>query len=206
MKTKFHDENGKIVCQECRKPFQQITFTHLKHHGMTLDDYKAKYENYPLTSESFRARQKFKKSEVLGKIPIAEELLDELVEESEALEDDDTLLNEIIEEAASKKEEHEIPFPEKRRVFQFLRTKFPNIENNYFIEKKTIINVIEYRFVTDMADPVTMTDFEFDNAGWHNKERYEDPHRDNKLKKDGWKIFRFRSVPTIKKLGEAISE
>lgn len=40
-----------VECLECGRDFKAITNTHLKSHGMTLDQYRAKYPNTPMLSE-----------------------------------------------------------------------------------------------------------------------------------------------------------
>ena len=40
----------KIECQVCKKPFNQITLSHLKSHNLTIAQYKMKYPNVPISS------------------------------------------------------------------------------------------------------------------------------------------------------------
>jgi hypothetical protein len=41
-----------VTCLECNKMFKRVTYKHLKHHDMTLDDYIIKYPDAPLISQS----------------------------------------------------------------------------------------------------------------------------------------------------------
>jgi hypothetical protein len=41
-----------VTCLECNKTFKRVTYKHLKHHNMTLNEYVAKYPDAPLISQS----------------------------------------------------------------------------------------------------------------------------------------------------------
>lgn len=45
-----------IPCRECGTEFNQIQWMHLKKHGMTLDEYREKYPDAPITSEETKQK------------------------------------------------------------------------------------------------------------------------------------------------------
>ena len=48
-----NESTGLVKCAECNKWFNQIQYRHLKYkHGMTIDEYRVKYPDLPLISES----------------------------------------------------------------------------------------------------------------------------------------------------------
>ncbi len=47
----------KVKCQICNKEFKQITYAHLKHHNITINEYKDLFPNSELVSdESYNNR------------------------------------------------------------------------------------------------------------------------------------------------------
>jgi G:T-mismatch repair DNA endonuclease (very short patch repair protein) len=44
--------NDMVTCMECGKEFKRVTYKHLKHHNITLDEYIVKYPNAKLISDS----------------------------------------------------------------------------------------------------------------------------------------------------------
>ena len=65
--------------------------------------------------------------------------------------------------------------------------------------------MLQYRYVTDIADPVRQINFEFPETYWHNSEAVRDRVRDNKLESDGWKVVRVPSkAPTPEAIDTAI--
>lgn len=53
----FYDEDGKVICQVCKKSFHFITPRHLNLHNMTSNEYKEKY-NAPVFRKISMLRDK----------------------------------------------------------------------------------------------------------------------------------------------------
>ena len=58
--------NGRVVCQECGKDYKLINPLHLKTHKMTMDEYKLKYPDAPVTSDQFKAEIRYSEHELLS--------------------------------------------------------------------------------------------------------------------------------------------
>mgnify|MGYP001390754941 CR=1 FL=1 len=56
-----------------------------------------------------------------------------------------------------------------------------------------ILNYPCLNYSIDIAIPFLNIAFEYDGSYWHKDSEY-DSNRDNKLKEDGWKIFRFKDI------------
>ncbi len=95
----------------------------------------------------------------------------------------------------------------KVNILKYLKALFPNIQADYYIEKYTPMGTLEYRYITDMADPKRRIDFEFVNAFWHNADRFSyTQHRDANLKRDGWKIIKIKAkVPRPSHIRESLN-
>lgn len=52
-----YNMNDYVKCEECGKLFKRVTHNHLKQHNITLDEYKSKYPDAELISDT--TRQKF---------------------------------------------------------------------------------------------------------------------------------------------------
>lgn len=201
MDDKSVDEQGRCVCQLCNKPFHQITPTHLlKSHQMTTEAYRQQFPEATLTSTTFRAKQRYSHTEVFKSRPLVEEIEDQV--SLEELDDEPCFTHveeleiagefEKVGEPITKQVNLHIPRG-KAEILSYLRMLFPNIQDNYIIDKINSTGHLVYQIVTDIADPVRKLDFEFPNAFWHNP-GWPDPARDFKLLNDGWKILSFDSV------------
>lgn len=207
-----YNEQGKVICQECGKAFNIISPTHLgKSHSMTLDEYRKRYDGFPVASQSFGAKQKFGESTLLNQkpeeIPIeptTEFDLDKIPIISKDIKDS---VNDFLKEVKDFSREvptEKISFTNqpnihksKAKLLNFLSSYFPDIKNSFFIEKYNIAGSLQYRLVTDICSPVNQIDFEFPDAFWHNKDIPKNS-RDLKLKADGWKIIDVKGPsPTI---------
>lgn len=192
------DEDGKVVCQICGKPFLVISPKHLmKIHSVTLSQYKIRYPDAPLSSEEFRSRGRFGKlglfkKETQEEGPIIEDIIED-VEKEEPVEEPKKF--EVVVDLPKKQD----PISRTRRnILKFLRDIFYNTEQNYVIRKFHPDGRLEYEFITDFADPILKIDFEFPNAFWHNRDRYQDLSRKDKLRSHGWKVIEISSpAPTI---------
>ena len=139
-----YDEKGMVICQECGKSFSQIKNQHLKFHQITIPEYKIKYPDFPISSESFKAKQKFKTvdvfddspSEPIEPLPKTENLeikSNQIQEEIKIEETNEFDLDKIpviskefanevsnfIEEVKSFTEENKIKFPDPRNIMLF---------------------------------------------------------------------------------------
>ena len=85
----------------------------------------------------------------------------------------------------------------KLEILNYLSTKFPDVKNNFFVEKSLMNNRIEFKFITDIVILDRKIDIEFPSAFWHN---FDVPKvtRDSKLMQEGWIIINIKSkMPTI---------
>lgn len=224
-------EKGEVICQECGQGFKVLTGTHTRKHGMSIEDYRVKYPGAPTSGKMFSltmSQTKLKSQTFKEKPePIVEDSSgeDDLITD-EVLDDEDAPTIEEIQESIKDEdmtdlfkgdEKREMEYDptevdtqtprDKLSLLKFLRTKYPFIQNNYMIRKFTLTNFLEFEFVTDMADPINKIDFEFPNAFWHNRMPFEDPQRNIKLRREGWKVITIDSrVPKTKHLEELISK
>jgi len=170
---------GKIICQECGKSFKLLAPAHLKHHDITMAEYRLKYPNCPVSGAEYKATQFTYKDSTLFKDSegLPSELLDEDIELAELSEGEvkHTLLNL---EGVSKN---------KADILTFLHDAYPYLEDNYSIEKRHFYDdSLLWKYITDMADPIKKVLFDFPDAFWHNEDPFPDPDKFNKLKEDGW--------------------
>lgn len=210
--VQYYDKVGKIICQECKKSFDVILPTHLKKfHSMTMNEYKEKYPNFPLASQSFGSKQKYKntvkamkedalKQEIKNQeIEIEEFNIDKIpIINSKITQKTNSFADDLIKFGTSLEiEEAKLKFDDPRIhktklvVLNFLSQYFHDLKNSHFIEKINLSGILEYRLITDMCSEINKIDFEFPNAFWHN---YDLPKaiRDQLLKRDGWKIIEFK--------------
>jgi hypothetical protein len=164
-----YDEKGMVICQECGKSFYQLTVQHLKLHQMTTPDYKLKYPDCPISSKSFKAKQKFKTvnvfedspSEHIEPLPKTENLeikSNQIQEEIKIEETNEFDLDKIpviskefanevsnfIEEVKSFTEEHHIKFPDPKNLIHKDKLKILNFLLLYFndLQNSYFINKI----------------------------------------------------------------
>lgn len=191
------DNNGKVICQVCGKPFGTISPAHLKKHDMSMKQYIDKFPDFPLSSLPFHARKtKANNIELFSKIIKENEEIDKIREMP---------IEEIKDDIPEKKKESKVKQTPKVNkigkddIFYKLKKSYPNLQLNYSVRKKRNDGILLYQFITDMADPIQKIDFEFPETFWHNTEPMQDPNRDKKLKEDGWRILRFKGLkPDIK--------
>lgn len=208
----FNDE-GKVICQICGRPFLVISVTHLKKHGITLDHYRTRYPDMPISSNEFKSRGKF------GRMGLFKQ---ESKEQEDIITDGDLpekkvehVTGPVIEDVdfSDVAEAEPLVVPpsdpitrKKLEIVDYLRGIFPSVQENYMIQKVNLNGHLEYEFVTDFADPLLKIDFEFPKTFWHNRNRYENTRRNEILRSDGWKVIEIQSNnPTFKMLEEAIS-
>ena len=231
-----YDEKGLVICQECGKSFAQITVQHLKFHNMNLNDYKIKYPNTPISSESFKAKQKLKNVKIFTetKIEIPSNIEDEnlksnqvnseiKIEETNEFDLDKIPIvskdfaNEVsnfIEEVKLFVDEHNLKYPDpnniihkdKIKILNFLLNYYQDLKNSYFIEKNNQAGMLESRLITDICIPSRKIDIEFPNAFWHNRD-IPKHNRDTTLKNTGWIVIDVNeSRPTITDVKNALKK
>jgi very-short-patch-repair endonuclease len=61
------------------------------------------------------------------------------------------------------------------------------------IQEFTLDGRMLFEFISDFSDPVLKVNIEFPNAFWHNRMRFDDPTREQKLKECGWKVIKINS-------------
>jgi len=217
--TKYYDEQGKVICQVCGESYWSITPQHLKKlHNMSINEYKLKFPVAPFISyitkqkSSIAHKAKSNNQEIFkeeeNKPKVDEEITDIDIDkiQKELLE---KKKNEIDELTNLKKDLKEISDTEhfdkeldpynstpknKLDLMKSLKLIYPGLKNNYSIEKLTPSGHLEYKFITDMADPITKTVFEFPNTFWRNIDVPPNPMKSNLLKRDGWKIITIKEV------------
>lgn len=179
------DENGKVICQLCGKPFLVITPAHLKkHHGVTYEQYRVRFgEN--LSSQEFITKMKygkFKGKMLENEIQIGEDI--QIVDEP--VVEDDFDVSKVLEKTLKDKD----PITKIRRQFlDRLRFHFVNMRENYVVNDFTIGGVLKYEYITDFCDPILKIIVDFPQTFWHNVDSYYDMMKNQKLEADGWMII-----------------
>lgn len=227
-------EAGEVICQECGKGLKQLTATHLKTHNITSARYMEKYPGFPMHGKS-RAKSKFTKIDMFEpkepavrpetesekamedlitddeNVPSVEEIHAKVEEIEETGFEDEDLTDHGATTKIDPKLEGYLLDPtgqtpkDKVDILRYLNEVFPGIQNNYLITKLRIDGNFEYELITDIADPRRKLDFEFPNAFWHNQDAYHVSSRDDKLKRDGWKIYTINSrIPKIADVRKAL--
>lgn len=155
-----YDEKGMVICQECGKTFKQLTVQHLKLHQLTTPEYKIKYPDFPISSESFKAKQKFKNVDVFEKPvevdnpiepqPVITKPLEDIkpqikeeikIEETKEFDLDKipvvskefaSEVSNFIEEVKSFTEVHNVKFPDPKNIIHKEKIKILNFLLFYF--------------------------------------------------------------------------
>jgi hypothetical protein len=155
-----YDEKGMVICQECGKTFKQLTVQHLKLHQLTTPEYKIKYPDFPIYSESFKAKQKFKNVDVFEKPvevdnpiepqPVITKPLEDIkpqikeeikIEETKEFDLDKipvvskefaSEVSNFIEEVKSFTEVHNVKFPDPKNIIHKEKIKILNFLLFYF--------------------------------------------------------------------------
>jgi len=202
------NEDGKIICQLCGKPFMVISPKHLSgKHKIQYGEYKLRFPEAPLSSSEFGARSKYGKVKgVFDDVEIEE--LSDLEKEFEGLDDPD--VHDVMEIDIGKLTEtirkYKDPMQEKKqRILDHLKTFFSNIQQDHMVQLIDGGGKLNEEYITDFADPVLKIDIEFPDTFWHNQGRI-DLMRDEKMKMYGWKVIKIPGqVPSFEKITEIIS-
>ena len=211
------NEKGHVVCQICGQAFKVIVATHLKKHEVSMDQYKQRFPEAPISSDEFKTTQKYAATTDLFKekaIPKEklEAIIDDVVYEfpEEVIVQEEPEIEELELDVLPKKAVKETTSIDpikrmKNNIFKCLQQFYPNIQENFMIQKLSLTNHLEYEFITDFADPVMRINIEFPDTFWHNRHMYVDPTRNSKLMLDGWKVIEIHSSsPSIEKIENAI--
>lgn len=208
----FLNDEGKVICQICGKPYLVISPRHLGTHNIKYDEYKLRFPDAPLSSDEFNASSKYGREKTLfveeemSKFESEAELPDENVEEIIVDEDPDVEeeidLRKVLEE---ENNETDIMAKNKNKVLDHLRVFFTNVEKDFLINQYGLDNRLKFQFITDFCDPILKIVIQFPNTFWHNREAADDPNKNLKLKNYGWKIIEIKSNnPTLKEITSVI--
>jgi len=204
-----YDETGKVICILCGKAYHQITPQHLKkEHDMTIEDFKSKYPDVSLTGLAFRSKQKYKYSDIFDQMAtVVEEVkiedredfeIDKIPSIPKNFQQSVTNLIEEVNSIVNTKKTYPNPnnsiHREKLKILDFLLTIFPNdLQNSYFIEKRSLDGYLQYRLITDICIPSKKIVIEFPNTFWHNQDMATF-NKYNILQRNGWKIVEIPGV------------
>jgi len=196
------DDDGKVICQMCGKPFLVISPKHLINHKITHSEYKLRFSNAPLSSAEFDTRSKYGKEKGLFKEePTVTELMigdEKFVNEEPEVEEEIDLQRVIDSEKRNSIQES------KYRIFDHLRMYFSHIKMDYPIRYNLPDGRTEFEFITDFADPILKINIEFVNSFWHNRDAAVDLNRNIKLKNIGWKVIEIKgAAPSLSDIDKA---
>jgi len=183
---KYIDEKGLIICQLCGKSMMTVAPPHLyyKHNKMTIADYKKQFPEAPTFNEEFSARSKYGK-EKLFKMQEEEKIQADLIFDDEQVPKIEEL---AIKEFSKETSALDPVEKSKLRILEHLKILYPDMRQNYMIQKFDGQGRLMYEYITDFADPVSNINVEFPKAFWHNQGT-PDGLRNHKLKQDGWTVF-----------------
>src|SRR5574340_353846 len=138
IKPEYFD-NGKVICQHCKKPFNIISPTHLKkEHNSTVEKYKKDFPDAPLSSQQFKAKQRFHAAELFSdknpdKKPEEFFFQDLVVKKEEEAKNEEEILNNLKKDIDMSVLMKEVKFKDKLDLFLCIRKRFPSLVNNYTI-------------------------------------------------------------------------
>lgn len=206
------NEQGKVICQVCGKPYLVISPRHLGTHNIKYDEYKLRFPDAPLSSEEFNASSKYGKEKTI----FVEEEMSKFEEEADLPDDDDEEiivdeepdveeeidLTKLIEQ---ERDETDIMARSKNKILDHLRAYFTNIEKDYMIRQYGVDKRLKFEYITDFCDPILKIVIQFPKTFWHNQELAIDPNKNNKMREYGWKVIEFDSMsPTLEQIGAYI--
>lgn len=197
----FNDQK-KVICQLCGKPYLVISPRHLERHNIKYDEYKLRFPDAPLSSEEFNAISKYGKEKVIfvetELTKFKDKILDEDVEKItiEPNDDEPSIEDEIELRAVleGERKETDIIAKHKNKILDHLRTHFTNIQKDFKVRNVGMDGRLKFEFITDFCDPVLKLIFQFPKTFWHNSELAIDPNKNEKLKQSGWKVIEFKSL------------
>lgn len=213
------NEEGKIICQICGKPFLVISPRHLGTHNIKYDEYKLRFPDAPLSSKEFNASSKYGKEKVLfvekemskfeDETILPEEDAEDIIFDEEVLVDeeadidDEMDLRKVLEK---ENKETDLMSRNKNKILDHLRVYFTNVEKDYVLRQYGIDNNLKFEFITDFCDPVLKIVIQFPDTFWHNREMAIDPNKNLKLKNYGWKVIEIHSNnPSLQEITSKIN-
>lgn len=206
----FFNEDGKVNCQLCGKPFLVIAPKHLATHKIVYSEYKLRFPNAPLSCEEFEGRSKHGKEKQIFVKQSLEEIKkedEEIKEEIEVLEDPSIEEEINIEKALTRdiSDTGDICDRSKNKILDVLRSFYTNIRKDYMIQIYSIDGHLIFESISDFSDPVLKVNIEFTNCFWHNKDSYIKPNRNVTLRQYGWQVIEIKSKsPTFEQIKKAI--
>ena len=213
-----YDEKGNVICKVCGKSFGCVS-PHVKsaHPEIGIALYKERFPNSPTVSKGWKTGQKYANTVKQNGQSIHElrvqEKEEEILRDQHRADFKESIEAQILKETESevyviKKKAKEHPFKDKQELYNYLKQTYKNLQEDYTIEKTDLQNFLEYSYITDMADPSLMVDFEFTKSGWHNRDiMVAEGLRDKRLIEDGWMIIRIDSKnPTIDDIKKALEK
>jgi hypothetical protein len=180
-----YNEQGKVICQLCGKPFTVITPSHLKKvHSVTYDQYRARFGDY-LASEEFTAKIKYGRTK--GLLATSEKEIGEDIQiVDEPIIEEVFNVGEILNTSTRDKD----PLTQiRKRYLDRLRIQFGNMRENYIIQEYTLGGELKYEYITDFCDPVLKIIIDFPSTFFHNNDIYIDMSKHRKLQADNWMII-----------------
>jgi len=196
------NEQGKVICQICGKPYLVISPRHLQTHNIKYDEYKLRFPDAPLSSEEFNASSKYGKEKTMfvekemekfeEEIDLPDEEVEEIIVDEPDVEEEIDL-HKLIEQEA---EETDVMARSKTKILDHLRTYFTNIEKDYMIRQYGVDKRLKFEFITDFCDPILKIVIQFPKAFWHNQEMAVDPNKNYKMEQYGWKVIEFDKMDT----------
>lgn len=206
------NEQGKVICQICGKPYLVISPRHLGTHNIKYDEYKLRFPDAPLSSEEFNASSKYGKEKILfvekemskfeEEIELPDENFEEIVVDEEPDIEEEIDLGLLLK---TEIEETDVMDRSKTKILDHLRSYFTNIEKDYFVRQFGVDKHLKFEFITDFCDPVLKIVIQFPNAFWHNQEMAIDPNKNLKMEQYGWKVVEFKGLnPSLKEIGDRI--
>jgi hypothetical protein len=206
-----------VKCQLCEFESKYcIGPAHLtSKHGITVNEYKKKFPNSKMMTDSHKANLSSKQRNRSGKVDINEDIIESdlidlesspkldtpppKIEELNLFSKIDELKKDSIKTSKYFEDPMNLVSSDKLQILNYLVCAFPKhkIVNNHYVEKSFLNGVLEYRFITDISIPSIKLDLEFPKSFWHNYDRPKEI-RDYILKNDGWTIIDIMdSAPSI---------
>lgn len=209
-------EKTKVQCRICKQDFFSISHLHLKTHNTNISTYKLRFPGAPIHSSAKiiqnMSRPLKSKSFIRKELNRIEEInRDKYTKkqpEKEIVKKVTPVYRSQIKEIIKKRQDSKlskknlVKFPDTKEIlFLKLKELYPNLVNNYLIEKFSFLGMLEYSLITDMADPYRKIIFDFPKTIWHNQDRFLDFSKNTKLINDGWTINKCDDTnPTITNL------
>jgi len=172
----YNDDKTKLICQYCLSEMKMITPSHLKSHDMTLDEYRDRFPDAPLSMKKQKKKIITSKKEEQGKeIRYNIDISDKT---KLRLKKMDTPIDVIVKVEENKPDipiEKQLDLGDdqkiltKDRVFKAVQKVYPNIKRNHIFKKTNIGGNILYTVMTDFGDPSKRVMIDFSGMAWHVK-------------------------------------